>query len=97
MAALFASIAALGPGAEVKGGRGPAWLMTYALTIRRRRRFMKLYGWSVPTPAAIGAIAAFLGDRQLLEVGAGNGLWAHLLNAYGVAVTATDDLSWAAP
>ena len=97
VAALFADIAARGPVAGAKGGRGPAWLLTYGLAVRRRRRFMKLYGWSVPTPAAIGAIAAFLAGRQLLEVGAGNGLWARLLNAYGVAVTATDDLSWAAP
>ncbi|MEX2431133.1 MAG: hypothetical protein WD645_04360 [Dehalococcoidia bacterium] len=96
LAALFDDIGAHGPA----GGRkrwGLGWLVHYAKEVRRRRRFMAAYGWTVPTPAAISAAGDFVGDRQLLEIGAGNGLWAYLLSAYGVAVTATDDHSWAAP
>jgi hypothetical protein len=55
---------------------------------------MKEYAWSVPTPEAIRAIRDFVGERKLLEVGAGTGLWSYLLSALGVSVTATDDYSW---
>jgi hypothetical protein len=56
----------------------------------RRRSFLAFYGWSVPTRDAIAAIAAFASDRKVLEVCAGTGLWARLLWASGIDVTATD-------
>jgi hypothetical protein len=55
-----------------------------------RRTFIAFYGWSVPDRRAIGRIREFVGDRALLEVCAGNGLWARLLSGTGVRVTATD-------
>jgi len=73
----------------------PAWPFRFLSEVRRRRQFMKLYGWAVPTPAAISAIVEFVKDGRLLEVGAGHGLWAYLLTAAGVSVTPTDDFSWA--
>jgi hypothetical protein len=56
----------------------------------RRRSFIALYGWAVPTREAIRAIASFAGDRSLLEVCAGGGLWAHFLASAGLQVIATD-------
>jgi hypothetical protein len=56
----------------------------------RRRTFIAFYGWAVPSKGAIAAISEFIGNRRLLEVCAGSGLWARLLAASGVRVTATD-------
>lgn len=95
VAELFSRIVASGPLDERKRW-GPAWVMHYVKEIPRRRQFMKEFGWSVPTPVAIGVVRNFVGDRRLLEVGAGTGLWAYLLSAFGVSVTATDDYSWTA-
>ena len=58
---------------------------------------MKQFGWAVPTPEVIAAIRDFVGERRLLEVGAGSGLWSHLLSVYGVDTLATDDYSWTVP
>jgi hypothetical protein len=44
-----------------------------------RERFTHEYSWAVPSRAVIGGIVAFIGPDQLLEVGAGRGLWAELL------------------
>ena len=93
---LFDRIAEDGPSARRRRW-ALAWLVHYVREVGRRRRFMRQYGWGVPTPSAIGAISGFVGDRRLLEVGAGNGLWALLFSAWGLSVTATDDYSWAAP
>jgi hypothetical protein len=56
----------------------------------RRRTFIALYAWAVPTREAIEAIAGFVRGDQVLEVCAGNGLWARLLTDRGVHVIATD-------
>ena len=90
---LFLEIAANGPKPN-EGLKGPAKLLNFAREVPRRRRFMEAYSWSVPTPEAMQGIRNFVGDRKLLEVGAGSGLWAYLLGAYGVLVTATDDYTW---
>ena len=59
----------------------------------RRRAFYTTYAWAVPTPTAMERIAAAVGDRKLLEVFAGNGLWARLLAEAGVEVIATDGVA----
>ncbi|MSQ23008.1 MAG: hypothetical protein EXR58_00400 [Chloroflexi bacterium] len=56
----------------------------------RRRTFLAFYSYAVPDRASIAAIAAFVHERTVLEVGAGSGLWAKLLAAAGVKVIATD-------
>ena len=56
----------------------------------RRRTFIALYAWAVPTREAIESIAAFVQDDLLLEVCAGSGLWARLLAGRGLRVVATD-------
>lgn len=91
-------------GPRVKGRGEPsyvknraAWEAYYNLKIediKRRHAFLATYAFAIPTPEAIEAIREHVGDRKLLELGAGSGLWARLLCAAGVFVTATDDGSW---
>jgi hypothetical protein len=50
--------------------------------------------WSVPTPAALEALGAL---SPLVELGAGNGLWAGLLRQRGADVLAFDTVRRAAP
>lgn len=52
--------------------------------------YTSTYGWSIPTREALDAIVAFVGTERVLDVGAGAGLWAALLRAAGLDVTATD-------
>jgi hypothetical protein len=66
------------------------WLSRAINQSDRRRTFIAFYSWAVPTREAVKAIADFVGERKLLEVFAGGGLWARLLNASGVNVVATD-------
>lgn len=61
---------------------------------QRRDHFRRLYSFAVPTPEAIAAIVKFVGERRLLEAGAGSGLWARLLADAGVDVTAVDNHAW---
>jgi hypothetical protein len=56
----------------------------------RRRSFIARFAWAVPNQTAIEAIAAFARGSDLLELCAGAGLWARLLGATGLRVTATD-------
>lgn len=60
----------------------------------RRDAFIRQFSFAVPTPVAVGRIKRFVGDRKLLEAGAGSGLWARLLSDAGVVVTALDNGSW---
>ena len=60
----------------------------------RRKAFVASYAWAVPTREAIERIRDALGERDVLEVCAGNGLWASLLADAGLCVTATD---WSQP
>ena len=58
----------------------------------RRRTFIAFYSWAVPSQDAITEIRKFVGERQLLEVCAGAGLWAKLLANEGVEITAADPI-----
>ena len=100
--ALFAQVALAGPrpfnaSLGAKSWLNPLRLVYFTQEVRRRREFLRRYGWAVPTPEALSAIRRFVDYRKVLEVGAGTGLWASLLDAYGVSVTPTDDYSWVGP
>ncbi|MBF0491697.1 MAG: HEAT repeat domain-containing protein, partial [Deltaproteobacteria bacterium] len=58
--------------------------------VEARENFVKRYAWAVPTQKAIEAIAKFVGKEEMLEVGAGRGLWAALLKKQDARVIATD-------
>ena len=83
--ALYAKIEALGP---TPGGDDvmKSW--------KRRQTFIDHFGWSVPSREAVQTIAAFVGERRVLEVMAGRAVWASLLAAEGVDVVATDSGAW---
>lgn len=52
--------------------------------------FVWRFGWAVPSRDAIALIAGYVGQRRVLEIGAGRGLWARLLAGAGVDIIATD-------
>ena len=56
----------------------------------KRTYFTENYGWSVPSEDAIDKIVKFAYDKRILEVGAGYGLWAKLLQEKNLEVKATD-------
>lgn len=59
-------------------------------TYARRDEFIARYGFAVPDDEALGAIAAY-SPGGVIEIGAGTGYWAHLLNGrFGVPVVAYD-------
>ena len=62
----------------------------------RRKDFISQYGFSTPTEEAIDKLVKFIGGDSVLEIGAGYGLWAKLLQDKGVNVTAIDshDKEW---
>ncbi len=49
------------------------------------------YAWAIPNQAALQAITKY---SRIVEIGAGSGYWANLLNQMGVDVVAYDDFSW---
>ena len=56
-----------------------------------RDAMTKKYAWAIPSKEALRELAKF---PKIVEVGAGNGYWAHLLKQLGVEVDAIDDFSW---
>jgi len=54
---------------------------------RVRRELTSRYAWAVPNSAAIATLAAY---SPIVEIGAGNGYWAALVEAAGGTVTAYD-------
>ena len=58
--------------------------------IETRGNFTNRYGFAVITPEAINQIAELTGEREVLEVGAGNGYLAHRLAQAGINVLPTD-------
>ena len=96
---LFAQIAIAGPrpfhaSLGARSWLHPLRLVYFAQEVRRRREFLRDFGWAVPTKEALDAISHFAENRRVIEVGAGTGLWAYLLSASGVSITSTDDYSW---
>ena len=52
--------------------------------------FATKYSWGIPTSEAIAEMASY---SPIVEIGAGNGYWAHLLRKGGVQITAFDNFS----
>jgi len=57
--------------------------------------FWMNYGFTIPTNGAISTIIDFTKGEEILEVGAGLGLWAYILQNRGQRIIPTD--SWASP
>lgn len=58
-----------------------------------RKPFVYNYSWAIPSREAIKEIVCFVGTDKCLEIGAGRGLWAFLLQEAGVSIIATDNYS----
>jgi hypothetical protein len=58
----------------------------------RRRTFIAFYSWAVPNRETVAEIRKFVGDRKVLEVCSGAGLWAKLLSSEGIDVIATEPI-----
>lgn len=58
--------------------------------VDHRRRVTARWAWAVPAPQSIQFIVDALDGRPLVEVGAGNGYWAWMLDQMGVNVIAYD-------
>ncbi|MDH3729217.1 MAG: hypothetical protein OER77_16925, partial [Myxococcales bacterium] len=65
--------------------------------IEQRDEMQRLYGWPIITAESVEQIAAFIGDDQAIDFGAGGGYLASLLMERGIDVVAIDDFSWGAP
>lgn len=57
--------------------------------IEARRKAVHTYSWAVPTSQALSLIAHW-SENKVVEIGAGTGYWAMLLNAIGVDIIAYD-------
>jgi hypothetical protein len=59
-------------------------------SVYSRGQYTDYISWAVPDGDLIQDIAAFFGELRVLEVGAGNGLWAYLLKKNDCLIHATD-------
>jgi hypothetical protein len=57
----------------------------------KRDDFVKRFAWAIPNAKALQTVALL---SPIVEIGAGNGYWASLLEARGAVVHAYDDMSW---
>jgi len=62
---------------------------TLADSFAMRDTFLARFAYAIPTPEVIDRIIAFA-DGPIVEVGAGRGLWAHLIQLHGGAIRPTD-------
>lgn len=80
-------------GASPKNGNG--WSLAdvenWSAEHDRRNVFLNQFSFAVPGRTAIARIEEHVGQRKLIEAGAGSGLWSRLLSDAGVAVTAVDN------
>lgn len=58
--------------------------------VNEREMFRRNYAYAVPTVGAVRKIRNFFGDRHVVEVGAGRGLWGHLLRREGLDIDVTE-------
>lgn len=55
-----------------------------------RSRLLSRYSFAIPTETALTSVAGETTKAGILEIGAGTGYWAHLLEQHGVDVLASD-------
>lgn len=57
---------------------------------KRRNKLVLAYSWAVPNREALGAIAQYTPNNEVVEMGAGTGYWAYLLSQMSITVYAWD-------
>jgi len=85
---IYAEIEKTGPAKQQTAYTNPKGftLSNYKMMASFRQRF----GYAVPSREAIQEIATWSSGRKILELGAGRGLWAKLLQDFGADVEASD-------
>lgn len=68
----------------------PSGLGNCIESFRSRQYFIKEYSWAIPSKKSINELVEIIGNKKVLEIGAGTGLWAYLLSYYGINIIATD-------
>jgi hypothetical protein len=63
---------------------------TVMMNSELRSKFVREFSWAIPTIDVVGKIRDATLGKKILEVGAGNGLWAKLLKMSGSEIIATD-------
>jgi len=70
---------------------------TSKIEAHRWELFRRHFAYTFPTKEMIDKMVEFIGNDGVIEVGAGKGLHAYLLQLKGVNIITTDDYSWATP
>lgn len=98
----FQKLEAFGPAHDEISAmhKGLFLLKSIALQLKtkeRRKQFCNNYSWAIPKLKVVQRVVEILRKHSatdIIEVGAGTGLWAHLLTTEGCTVRAIDDDSW---
>jgi uncharacterized UPF0146 family protein len=63
---------------------------------KKRDKYVNTIAWAIPDDNAIAQIASFVKEETILEIGAGLGYWAKLLQDKGVKIIPTDskEMDW---
>ena len=56
-----------------------------------RAELGNMYSWSIPDEDSLNKIIEFVGEKSILEIGSGLGLWAYLLRLSNITVFTTDE------
>jgi hypothetical protein len=73
--------------------KSPGDYNTYIKEFLLKQLFIKYFSFAIPSLDSIFKIKDFVNTDQILEIGAGNGLWAGLLTFVGCDIIATDNWS----
>ena len=73
---------------EIEAVGGP---MAVRVGLAQRMSFVERFSWAVPSREAIAEIIRFAAGDLILEVCAGRGLWARLIEGAGGRIIATDE------
>lgn len=63
---------------------------------KKRDKYVNTIAWAIPDDNAIAQIASFVKEETILEIGAGLGYWAKLLQDKGIKIIPTDskEITW---
>lgn len=64
---------------------------SFTHAISMRHKFTEEFAWAIPSEEAIRKIVKF---SPIIEIGAGKGLWARLIQSAGADIIAFDNFSW---
>jgi hypothetical protein len=66
------------------------FLNNFTIRYHMREEFVKQFSWAIPSREAVRRIVDFAENDEILEIGAGTGLWSWLISEFGGKITACD-------